>query len=115
MNSLNAQKQAQQIEAMATQDLFKRMTGTCFTKCVRRYDDGEVTVGEGESSKHIRVTFFFFADDCFVCVAQEKKNNFLLKGACVERCVNKYLDTYRIVNEHMMAKNQQEQQQQLQM
>lgn len=88
------QQQAQLIETMATQDLFKRMTGTCFTKCVRRYDDGEVTVGEGEKKKS------WFLSSFLTCNT----------GACVERCVNKYLDTYKVVNEHLMAKNQQEMQ-----
>ncbi len=51
-------------------------------QCVKRYDDGEVTVGE---------------------------------GACIERCVHKYLDAYKVVNEHLMEKQQQEQQQMGQM
>jgi hypothetical protein len=54
---INMDNQAKQIENMATQDMFKKMTSTCFTKCVRRYDDGEVTVGEGEP--WICVFFFF--------------------------------------------------------
>jgi hypothetical protein len=101
----NAQKQAQQLESMASQDLFKRMTGTCFTKCVRRYEDGEVTVGESELKDLCFFGFFFF-------FKKKTKTKTKTKDACVQRCVNKYLDTYRIVNEHMMTKNQEEQQKQ---
>jgi import inner membrane translocase subunit TIM10 len=73
-----ASQQEKQLEAMAAQDMFKKLSGACFVKCVKRYDEGEVTVGE---------------------------------GACIERCVHKYLDAYKIVNDHLMAKQQQEMQQ----
>lgn len=62
----NTDQQVQQLEALAAQDMFKKMSSTCFSKCVRRYEpDGDLSVGE---------------------------------GACLERCVNKYLDAYKLIN-----------------
>lgn len=71
---MNTQEQVQQLEALAGQDMFKKMTGNCFVKCVRRYEpDGEISVGE---------------------------------GACLERCVHKYSEAYKLINEHMTEKQQ---------
>ena len=57
--------------------MFKKMSASCFTKCVRRYEpDGDLSVGE---------------------------------GACLERCVHKYLEAYKVVNEHMTERQQRDQ------
>lgn len=77
MNSFE-QDEAKRLENMAAQDMFKKLSNTCFVKCVRRYEpDGEISVGE---------------------------------GACIERCVSKYMESYKMVNEHLTAKQQQDMQ-----
>lgn len=69
-------------DAYALQDAFRRMSESCFRKCVRRYDEGGVSVGE---------------------------------GACLERCVHKWLDSYKEVGLHMQRQNQAMEQQQREM
>ena len=44
---MSTRDQEKMLEDLTTQSMFRKLGNACFTKCVRRYDDGEITVGEG--------------------------------------------------------------------
>lgn len=108
-------EQVQQLEQMAAAGLsflVSSLVDHCLQICSRRW---EMCVSRRLGRVEAFVCFFFFSVSHtwrLQCVRRYEPGGELAVGeaACLERCVSKYMDTYKMVNDHLTKKQQEEMQ-----